>query len=489
MCPIAVSGDALPPASQGLTRRRQALGAGILLLGLPALTAALVPIREDLSYATPVLLVLLLGVVVALVGGLRVALPAAVLGGLALNWFFTPPYGRLVVAQSHQLVVLGVYLAVAAAVSAVVDLAARRTSEAVRARAEAEEMAAAASATLAAEQTLPALLERIRLVFDMREVALLEAGSDGWSTAAIATAGFSPTVDDVELRVPAGPNLSLAVRGPELFAEDRRMLGRFAEAAATALEGRRLADRASAATELEAADRIRTALLASVGHDLRTPLAGLKAAVSGLRQNDVDYTAEERAELLATIEGAADRLQALVENLLDASRLEAGAVSVTTEPVGLDEVVGRVVLALSDPDRARVRVDLPEGLPDALADAGLTERVVANVLDNALRHTPRGTVVNVRGVGYEHTVVCEIVDHGLGVPERDRERLFTPFQRLGDRAVGGIGLGLTVAKGFAEAMGASLTPHTTHAGGLTIRLTLPRASLVTSGHADETARP
>ncbi|MGB8649666.1 MAG: DUF4118 domain-containing protein [Mycobacteriales bacterium] len=440
----------LPP--RGLPRHRRWAGAAIALVGLPALTALLVAARGSLSYATPVLAVLSLVVVVALVGGVRPAVPAALAGGLALNYFFTPPLHRLAVDRPQDLLVLGVYLAVAVAVSAVVDLAARRTAEAARAAAEAEALSSVAGSTLAEQATLPALLERVRTAFGAHEVSLVDPL--GVPQAVVGAA----EPDDVDQEVPAGRG-RLVLRGPELFAEDRRVLAAFAEAAGTALEGRRLAEQASAA---EAVDRLRTALLAAVGHDLRTPLAGVKAAVSSLRAQDVTWSAEESDELLATIEDGADRLQALVSNLLDASRLQAGALSVTLAPVGLDEVVARAVAGL--PGRERVEAAVPEWLPPVEADAGLLERVVANLVENALRHDG-GTV---RVLGSEGCV--EVVDHGPGLADADAA--FAPFQRRGDRTSGGVGLGLAVAKGFVEAMGGTITPHETEGGGLTMSVQL-----------------
>ncbi len=464
----------LPAVSAGLSGRRQVVAAGLLVLALPVLTEALLPHRDRLSYATPVLLVLVVVVAVALVGGLRVALPAAVLGGLVLNWFFTPPYGTLAVERADQLLALGVYLGAAVAVSVIVDVAARRTAEATRARAEAGALSSLAGATLAETQTLPDLLERVRVTFGMRRVDLLERAADGWSVA--ATVGLcEPGPDDVELRVPAGAGLVLSASGPPLFAEDRRVLTSFAEAAGTALQGRRLAEQAQAHAELEAADRMRTALLAAVGHDLRTPLAGIKAAVSSLRQADVTFSAAERDELLETVEDSADRLQVLVANLLDASRLQSGALSVRVEPTGLSEVVGRALLALPAADRGRVFLDVADDLPDVLADPGLLERVVANLLDNALRHAPAGTIVTVRGARAREDVVCEVVDHGPGVPAAERRQMFAPFQRLGDRTPGGVGLGLAVARGFTLAMSGRITPRATDGGGLTMRVSLPTA--------------
>jgi two-component system sensor histidine kinase KdpD len=438
---------------RGLPPRRQWAGALLAVVGLPLVVAALVAARDSLRYATPVLVVLMVVVAVALVGGLRPAVPAALAGGLALNYFFTPPLHQLSVAHPQDLLVLGVYLAVAVAVSGVVDLAARRTAEAARAAAEAEALSSVAGATLAEQETLPALLERVRTVFGADAVELRDELG-----VPMAVVGV-PVEGDVEQSLPAGRGM-LVVHGPELFAEDRRVLAAFAEAAGTALEGRRLAEQAQAA---EAVDRLRTALLAAVGHDLRTPLAGVKAAVTSLRAGDVTWSPEESDELLATIEESADRLEALVSNLLDASRLQAGALSVSPGDVGLDEVLARAVATL--PGRERVVLDVPEWLPPVRADAGLLERAVANLVDNALRHDP-GEVV-VRGA----PGLVEVVDHGPGLADVDRA--FAPFQRLGDRTPGGVGLGLMVARGFVEAMGGTITPTTTEGGGLTMRVELP----------------
>jgi two-component system sensor histidine kinase KdpD len=451
----------------------------LLVVGLVALVLVREPVRAHLDYAVPVLLVLLLVVASALLGGLRVALPGAVAGVLVLNWFFTPPFGTLFVDSPEQVLVLIVFLLVAAGVSSVVDVAARRHAEAMRARAEAEALSGLAGATLAEHRTLTDVLDQVRTVFGMREAALLERVEGRW-TVVEARSEEPPTDDETELTVPSGSDLMLRVRGPELFAADRRVLASFADAAAGALQGRRVAARAAEAAELETADRMRAALLAGVGHDLRTPLASVKAAVSSLRQDDVAWTPEERAELLATIEAGADRLQGLVANLLDASRLEAGVVHTSLEPVRLEEVVGRALLSIGGLDR--VVLDIPEDLPGVLADVGLAERVLANVLENALRHGGAGQVT-VRGTATVDGVVCEVVDHGPGVPARDWASLFVPFSgpdgrdlgTLGDRGAGTLGLGLTVARGFAEAMGARLEPAATPGGGLTMRLVLEPA--------------
>lgn len=442
----------LPP--RGLSRPRRAAAWVLAAAGLPALTALLVAARSDLSYATPVLLVLLLVLAVALVGGLRPAAPAALGGGLALNYFFTEPLHTLAVDRPEQLVVLVTYLAVAVAVSAVVDRAARRTGEAARAQAEAEALSSVAGATFAEQETLPALLDRVRTVFGASQVSLVDGLGVPLATVGAATAGAG----EVEHRLPAGP-AELVVRGPALFGEDRRVLVAFAGAAATALEGRRLVAQAE---QVAAVDRLRSALLTAVGHDLRTPLAGVKAAVSSLRAPDLALEPEDTAALLETIESSADRLGAVVSNLLDASRLEAGALSVQAADVGLDEVAARALAGLAD--RTRVQVDVPEELPLVRADPGLLERVLVNLLDNALRHDP-GTVV-LRGEPGR----VQVVDHGPGL-----DALPAPLRsdRGDDR---GLGLGLVVVQGFVDAMQGRLLPERTPGGGLTMTVELPRAA-------------
>jgi two-component system, OmpR family, sensor histidine kinase KdpD len=253
----------------------------------------------------------------------------------------------------------------------------------------------------------------------------------------------------------------------------------FAAAAETAYAGRRLSARAREAVQLAAVDRQRTALLAAVGHDLRTPLAAIKAAVTTLRQTDVPWSAEERAALLATIETSADRLNGLVANLLDASRIEAGALAVNARPVALDETVGSALIGLGE-SAGRVRVEVAEDLPLVMADPGLLERIVANLVDNALRHGGDGPVeVNATAGGL--SVKLAITDHGPGLDEAQRERLFAPFQQLGDQQSTGVGLGLAVAKGFAEAMDGALVADASPGGGLTMRLRIPVAHPAPAG--------
>jgi len=278
------------------------------------------------------------------------------------------------------------------------------------------------------------------------------------------------------LSVAAGGGVRLIGWGPQLFAEDRRALQRLAATAARTLQTQRLAGQAARAEELAQIDRVRAALLGAVGHDLRTPLAGIKAAVSSLRQSDVEFSADDRAELLATVEESTDRLTTVVDNLLSLSRLEAGVLSVHSGPTALDAVVARAVM-ITDTHGVAVDVDIPDDLPWAEADAGLLERVVANLLSNAVAATPAGRPVVIRGRAEDDRLRLRVIDHGTGIAAADRDRVFAPFQRLNDQAGSGLGLGLAIARGFTEAQGGTLTPDDTPDGGLTMTITLPVATV------------
>jgi two-component system sensor histidine kinase KdpD len=232
---------------------------------------------------------------------------------------------------------------------------------------------------------------------------------------------------------------------------------------------------ASQAEALAEGNRIRTALLAAVSHDLRTPLASIKASVSSLRQTDVDWSPADEADLLATIEQNADRLDALIGNLLDLSRLHTGSLDPFLRPTAIEEVAPVALRGLDGPNDAQVEIVVPEGVPLVRADPGLLERVLANIFSNALRHSPPNQPPVLRARKDGETVLLEVVDRGPGVPDDQlKQQIFEPFQRFDDRNAG-VGLGLAVAKGFAEAMGGSIVAVDTPGGGLTIQVRMPVA--------------
>lgn len=350
--------------SAGLSPRRQLLGALLAALGLAGLTVGLIPLRDDLAVESVLLLYLLVVVATAAAGGVWPASGAAVLAVGLVNWFFTPPFHTLTIAQGEHVLALVVFLVVAAVVALYVTVADRNASESAAVRAE--------------------------------------------------------------------------------------------------------------ATALDRANELRTALLSAVSHDLRTPLASIKASVSSLRANDVEWSAQETADFLAAIEDDTDRLNQLVGNLLDMSRLQTGSLELTRHPVALEEVVANALDSLGA-HAMGIIVDVPEDLPLALVDPGLLERAVANILANALHWSPPTVPVQICGAVVAPDLELRIIDHGPGVPSDARERIFQPFQRLGDRGGSGVGLGLAIASGFVEAMEGELLVEDTPGGGSTFRVLVAAA--------------
>ncbi|POX50727.1 histidine kinase [Streptomyces sp. Ru71] len=440
------------------------------------MTLLLTHVDVSLGLTNDMLLFLALAVAAALLGGLLPALASAAFGSMLLNWFFTPPVHRVTIADPKNILALVIFVSVAVSVASVVDLAARRTHQAARLRAESEILSFLAGNVLRGETSLEALLERVRETFGMESAALLERESDVAPWTCAGRAGMGRAVqrpEDADVDMPVGDHMALALTGRVLPAEDRRVLAAFAAQAAVVLERRRLQQEADQAKELAEGNRIRTALLAAVSHDLRTPLAGIKASVSSLRSDDVEWSDEDQAELLAAIEEGADRLDHLVGNLLDMSRLQTGTVVPIVRETDVDEVVPMALVGVPE---GSVELDVPETLPMVAVDAGLLERAVANLVENAVKYSPPGRPVLVAASAMADRVEVRIVDRGPGVPDDAKERIFAPFQRYGDAPRGaGVGLGLAVARGFAEAMGGTLDAEDTPGGGLTMVLGLRAA--------------
>ncbi|MFE7974254.1 ATP-binding protein [Streptomyces shenzhenensis] len=464
------------PVARGarLGRTRIVSGWAVGLLG-PAAMALLLN-SVDLGLANDMLLFLALTVSAALLGGLLPALASAAFGSLLLNYFYTPPLHRLTIADPHNIVAIAIFVGVAVSVASVVDLAARRTHQAARLRAESEILSFLAGNVLRGETSLEELLERVRETFGMESAALLERAGDVEPWTCAGRAGFGPPLqrpEDADVDVPAGNHMALALTGRVLPAEDRRVLAAFAAQAAVVLDRRRLQEEADRARTLAEGNRIRTALLAAVSHDLRTPLAGIKAAVTSLRSDDVDWSEQDRAELLEGIEEGADRLDHLVGNLLDMSRLQTGTVTAIVREVDLDEVVPMALVGVPEDS---VELDIRETLPMVAVDPGLLERAVANLVENAVKYSPPDRRVVVSASAIADRVEVRVVDRGPGIPDEVKDRIFEPFQRYGDAPRGaGVGLGLAVARGFAEAMGGTLNAEDTPGGGLTMVLSLRAA--------------
>ncbi len=463
------SGAGVADSRGGIGTRRQAAAALLAAAVLPLLTAMLAVGRQRLSLDDDLLIYLVAVVAVAVVGGFWPAVLAAVAASLLLNWYFTPPLHTFTIEKPQNLLALLLFVTVAVTVSSIVHLAARRAAQAARSGEEAASLLALAQTVLGGGDTPAGVLDHLTGTLGGR-AELLERSAAGW--VSVTVRGAAPTRAP-PTRVEAGKDLALVVAGQPRSVSPRLLDG-FAAQAAAALDRERLRIQAAQAEALAEGNRMRTALLAAVSHDLRTPLASIKASVGTLRQADVECSDADEATLLAAIEAAADRLDALVGNLLDMSRLSTGALRPFLRATSIDEVAPAALHGLDG--ASSVHLTVPESLPLVRTDPGLLERVLANLFANALWHSPpdRPPTMNARQLG--DMVVLDVADHGKGVPDELKARMFEPFERLDDRNAGtGVGLGLAVARGFIEAMGASLTACDTPGGGLTMRVTLPAA--------------
>ena len=449
----------------GIDIRRQLAGGVIAAVGLPALTAVLSVFRSQLDLSNDLLIYLVLVVAATVVGGFWPGVFAAVAACLLLNWYFTEPLHTFTIAEPRNLLALVLFVTVAVAVSSVVHLAARREADASRSSRETQSLLSLAQTVLGGADTPGDVLDHLTSSHG-GHAQLLERVSGRWIM--VASSG-SPEPGTSTLRFEVRPDLALEVNGQAASATTSLLAGYTAQAVA-ALDRARLRTQAAQAEALAEGDRMRTALLRAVSHDLRTPLASIKASVSSLRQTDVSWSAEDEAELLANIEQNADRLDALVGNLLDMSRLQAGSLAPFLRATAIDEVAPVALRGLDDADQMLIVV--PDDLPLVRADPGLLERVLANLFSNALRHSPPDQRPALKAREDGDRVILDVIDHGCGVPADLKERIFEPFARMDERSPG-VGLGLAVAKGFAEAMGGAIVAIDTPGGGLTVRVTMP----------------
>ncbi|MBI4883056.1 MAG: DUF4118 domain-containing protein [Actinobacteria bacterium] len=458
--------------AHGLTARRQLLGLAVGAITLTVLTSIFTANRDSVHSSTALALYLLAVVTVAAIGGHRPAILAALAAPLLTNWFLIKPLHTWRIHDGQDVISLAVFVAVGVIVSSFVSEAARRASDAERARQEAEVLAGLAGTGGA--DPLQSITEHLRASFALDTVAVLRSNATGEFTVE-ASAGSPPLShpDQATFCAPIDDGVTVALTGGPLTDDDHRVLRAFIQQLSKALLQSRLAATAARADLLDQAESLRTAMLRAVSHDLRTPLANIKASVSSLRQTDVDWPVATRNDFLETIEGETDRLTGVVTNLLDLSRLQAGVLRPTVRSIALEEVVPSALYSLGQRADA-VELMLPDGIVDVAADPALLERVVANLVDNAIKFSPIGQCVTVRAEQQGNSVILGIVDHGPGISVGDRVKVIQPFHRLGDTGSGGgLGLGLAIADGLTVAMGGRLELRDTIGGGLTALITLP----------------
>jgi two-component system sensor histidine kinase KdpD len=493
---------------------RRAAGGTIVALALQgAVLAAMLPFRTHLSVATPALVFVVPAVIGVVVGGFTPGAVAAVTGFLLFDILFLPPYGTLTVHASANWLALVVYVVVVLVMAQVVaklhdarDEARRREHDAGRLF----ELSQALIGDLSISELLDHITATAQTVFAPRWAVLLlpvggdPDGVDGHDLFVAAHGGEELTAEEVASLTRSGGQIrSLGMAGgttPNRVAvalvasnrpvgllvlqevqfdhQDRALLGTFANQAALAVERAQLQDQAMRTRLLEEIDRWRGAMMGAVSHDLRTPLASVKAAVSSLRQADATLSAEDRAELLELIELQSDRLARLVTNLLDMTRIESGALAVRPTLIPLDELIDESLAAVNGlVSPTRVVVDHSTELPLLEIDYVLIGQVLANLLENAARLSPSGSPIRIDARatmrGAVPFVEIAVTDEGPGIAASERERVFEMFSQNdgGTRS----GLGLAIAKAFVEAHGGSIWVDAKFTSGARMVFTVPAA--------------
>jgi two-component system sensor histidine kinase KdpD len=458
----------------GVGHRRRLAALALSAALLPITTVTLHPDGPIVSLQTVLLVYLLIAVIVALVGGAVAGMAAAVAGFLLANWFFTSPFQTWTVDDPENVVGLIVFLVVGTSVGWLVGYARQRAVDATRARTQVEALAAATTVH-EPDDAFQGLVDRVAEVFSADGVALHEENAGGWIVRAHTGANPAPDPGASQDSVTIDDRRTLTLEGVRLTSEDRRVLAAFAAQAAAAFERELLRSEAAHVATMAETDRLRTALLSAVSHDLRTPLASIKASVTSLLETGIDWPPEQANDFLMMIHEETERLNRIVGQLLDASRIQVGAVQVVRRPISPEELVSLAVASLSATGE-RLEIDVDETLPPVDTDPGLCERALANLIDNALAHSPGECPVLVRATRADGHIAFEVIDRGPGIPSHLTTRALQPFHRLDDtRTSTGVGLGLAVTKGFLETLGHELILTANPEGGTIARVCVPIA--------------
>ena len=450
------------------------------LLGIVASAAAVAAVSAVVYVLKPHVPVLSLGALyvlavlpVAILWGTALAAAVAVASMLVFNWLFLPPYHSFNLQESQNWLALGIYLAIAFTVSALAARARTRREDAEQRRVEAHALAEAALD----------LLRGRSLDDELDRLGALTAGVLGVERARLELGEQPPREGERALLVEAGLRRVATLFVEEDAAVDeavrRRFLPSLAALLAVDVERSRLQGEALEAEALRRSDALKTALLRTVSHDLRSPLTAILASADALASPGLELEAADRLALAETIRAEGARLDRVVEQLLDLSRLEAGAAEPHRELWPVDELVGQALAGLG-PEAERVRLDIAPATPPVEVDAAQVERVLANLLENALQYSPSGSQVLLRAEPGATELRLHVVDSGGGLPAEQREALFQPFRR--GTAGHGSGLGLAIARGFAEANGGRLWSQDDPAGGHLV-LSLPLAARAAEVHA------
>jgi two-component system sensor histidine kinase KdpD len=452
-----------------LPPRRRLWGWMVGAAAFAAVTPLMLGERGEFALQNVLLVYLSIAAVVAWIGGTWPALTAAVVGFVLGNYLFTPPYRTWTIANTADVFALIAFVFLTGLIGFLVGIAARRTSEAATAKAEAETLVGLIGA--GGEGSARKLIERLQVALDASGITLFD--NSGGVLRPVATAGDRPpdSVESADRTIAAGGRAIVAVIGDPLDAVDERLLAATATELATVIDRAEMANHVAEVDALERANELRTALLRAVSHDLRSPLSAIQASVTSMLQEDVQWPPEDQTEFLQTISEETERLNRVVSDLLDAGRLQTGTLHVQKRPTGIEDVVSTVATAFRSQVQ-RLSIDTEVELPDVSSDPALLERIVENLVRNALDHSPPETPVRITSGLVGDRIDLRIIDRGPGIDPETRQMIFEPYRTLDDSHMAGVGLGLAVAKGLADALGHEITIDDTPGGGTTMILSV-----------------
>ena len=525
-----------------LNRMKWRIWRGYLLgvLGITLVTVAAAPNQAHLNAVTPALSYLIIVLATATLGGLGPGIFTSVVGFLTFNFFFLPPYDTFVVGAPQDIVALFVFLIVAGVTSELVSRLKEREREARRRAIESETLSRLSTeliADLTLDTVLATVVEQVTRVFALESAAVLlpdqggtlrvrlayPAGASGAYVrdrehAAVAAHVFMtgiPAGVGSPHRVyrPHGPERGgdampprgrrilyvpvraahgavgvmgvAAIRSGDYSRDERRLLTTFANQAALAIDRAHLIEEATRAAALEEADRLKSAILAAVSHDLRTPLASIKASATSLLQEEIAWDAATRREFLTAIDEETDRLARLVANLLDLTRIQGGALKPEKEWNEIGELVASVTDRLAPLLQTHpLRVVIAPDLPPVAFDFVEIAQVLANLIENAAKYSDPDTAITVAAECVGEAIRVQVADHGFGIPPDDLPHVFDTFYRVRRegraRRIGGTGIGLAICKGFIEAHGGTIAVTSVVGDGSTFTFTLPLAPMPAS---------
>lgn len=453
---------------------REALrGFVVLFLVIPIVNLLLVGLRGHFNLTTNTLFLLVLTVVISIKSALWLAIVSAVENFLFLNFLFTPPFHTFMISDKNEAISLISFIFFSVIASVILNRLKARTRKLRQISKEGLFLARLASDIIKGNNSIEEILENSKVSFDISEIAVVSKiasipleeirviyGSIARITPELVDSGVKLNSRYYLLTSPSIVEVGL-----------RNLLTTFGSQVLILLERQILEENKRELSEIRQADQMRTALLTAVSHDLRAPLASTKAAISSLMNTEINWTGSDRQELLETANHSLDQLNNLIENLLDMSRLEANAISLHLRNVDVEDAISGSIKALKS-HQNQVRIRIEDSLPTIGVDPILLERVLVNLIENALRFNPKDQQVEIEASSIGENVAIKVIDHGPGIDPKNRGKIFVPFQRLGDRDnTTGVGLGLAIVKGFTELMNGEVRVAETASGGLTMILT------------------